>query len=153
MDMNSNNQQNCLQFTVPFGFLTDWIKAKTGQVVSMSFVDEKTVTISSVFKTKIPLVNKEIFKEMSINISDVQLIGENLQLHYDAGAMMNFLSSYLVKILPSSVIERGVVDFLDNSTVAIHLDKVEKAHQVLQRVDVRSIRFNQLSALIDFLLL
>ena len=104
MDMNSNNQQNCLQFTVPFGFLTDWIKAKTGQMVSMSFVDENTVTISSVFKTIIPLVNKEISKEMSVKISDIQLIGENLQLHYDAGAMMNFLSSYLVKILPSSVI-------------------------------------------------
>ena len=129
--MNSNNQQNCLQFTVPFSFLTDWIKAKTGQVVSMSFVDEKTVTINSVFKTKIPLVNKEFSKEISINVFDIQLIGENLQLHYDAGVMMNFLSSYLVKILPSSVIERGVFDFLDNSTVAIHLDKVEKALSVL----------------------
>lgn len=152
IEMNPDIQQNCLQFTVPFGFLTDWIKAKTGQTVLMSFVDEKSISISSVFKTTIPLLNKEISKEISIKVSDIQLIGENLQLRYDAGTMMNFLSSALVKILPSSVIERGVVEFLDNSTVIVHLDKVEKAHQVLQHVDIRSVRFNQLSALIDFLI-
>ena len=76
---------------------------------------------------------------------------EVLQLHYDAG-MMSLLSSALAKFLPTSVMERGIVEFVDNSTVVIHLNKVEKAHQVLQHVDIQAIRFNETAAVIDFTL-
>ena len=75
-----------------------------------------------------------------------------MQLRYDAGAMMNFLSTIIAKFLPATVIEHGVVDFQNDSTVVIHLDKVEKAHKVLQQIDVQSINFNEASAILDFAL-
>ena len=151
MEMNVENQQNCLQLVVPFGFFTDWVKAKTNHEVKMSFVDEKTVSLGSVFKMMLPIVNKEVSKEISIKISDIQLIGEKLQMHYDAGLMINLLSTFLKKILPSSVIENKVVDLPDNSTsFFVHLDKVEKAKQVLQHIDFQGIHFRDTAAVLDF---
>ena len=151
MEMNVENQQNCLQLVVPFGFFTDWVKAKTKHEVKMSFVDEKTVALGSVFKMMLPIVNKEVSKEISIKISDIQLIGEKLQMHYDAGLMINLLSTFLKKILPSSVIENKVVDLPDNSTsFFVHLDKVEKAKQVLQHIDFQGIHFRDTAAVLDF---
>ena len=151
MEMNVENQQNCLQLVVPFGFFTDWVKAKTKHEVKMSFVDEKTVALGSVFKMMLPIVNKEVSKEISIKISDIQLVGEKLQMHYDAGMMMNLLSSFLKKILPSSVIEHKVIDLPEDSmSLFVHLDKVEKAHQVLQHIDFQGIHFRDTAAVLDF---
>ena len=149
--MNVENQQNCLQLVVPFGFLTDWIKAKTKHEVKMSFVDENTIALGSVFKMMLPIVNKEVAKEISIKVSDIQLIGEKLQMHYDAGIMINLLSTFLKKILPSSVMENKVVDLPENSTsFFVHLDKVEKAKQVLKHIDFQGIHFKDAAAVLDF---
>ena len=151
MEMNVENQQNCLQLVVPFGFITDWVKAKTGHDVSMSFVDGKTVALGSVFKMMLPIVNKEVSKEIRIKVSDIQLVGEKLQMHYDAGLMINLLSAFLKKILPSSVIENKVVDLPENSTsFFVHLDKVEKAKQLLQHIDFQGIHFKEAAAHLDF---
>ena len=151
MEMNVENQQNCLQLVVPFGFFTDWVKAKTKHEVKMSFVDDKTVALGSVFKMMLPIVNKEVSKEISIKVSDIQLVGEKLKMHYDAGLMVNLLSTFLKKILPSSVMENKVVDLPENSTsFFVHLDKVEKAKQALQHIDFQGIHFNNTAAVIDF---
>lgn len=149
--LSTDNQQNCLQLVVPFGFFTDWVKAKTGHEVSMSFVDGKTVALGSVFKMMLPIVNKEVSKEIRIKVSDIQLVGEKLQMHYDAGLMINLLSTFLKKILPSSVIENKVVDLPEDSTsFFVHLDKVEKAKQVLQHIDFQGIHFKDTAAVLDF---
>ena len=151
MEMNVENRQNSLQLVVPFGFLTDWVKAKTKHEVKMTFVDEKSIALGSVFKMMLPIVNKEVSKEISIKISDIQLVGEKLQMHYDAGMMMNLLSSFLKKILPSSVIEHKVIDLPEDSmSLFVHLDKVEKAHQVLQHIDFQGIHFKDAAAVLDF---
>ncbi len=152
IEMNMDIRHDFLQFVVPFGALTELVKAKTGQEVSFSFVDEVTINIDTILKVTIPVINKDVSKEISITISDIELKDERLQLRYDAGTMMNFLSTIIAKFLPASVIEHGVVDFQNDSTVVIHLDKVEKAHKVLQQIDVQSISFNEVSAIIDFAL-
>ena len=141
-----------LQFVVPFGALTEWVKTKTGQEVSFSFVDEATINIGTVFKVTIPVINKEVSKEIGVKVSNIKLAGEDLLLHYDAGAMVNLLSSGIMKLLPASVIERGIVDFQDDTAVVVHLDRVEKAHQVLQQIDIQSIRFDKTAAIVDFTL-
>ena len=150
--MITDNLKNCMQITVPFVVLTEWIKAKTGQLVAFSFVNERAINLDYVFKTMIPIINRDVSKEISITVSDIELKDERLQLRYDAGAMMNFLSTIIAKFLPATVIEHGVVDFQNDSTVVIHLDKVEKAHKVLQQIDVQSINFNEASAILDFAL-
>ena len=151
LEKNAENHLNCLQLCVPFGFFTDWVKAKTGHDVKMSFVDEKTIALGSVFKMMLPVVNKEVSKEISIKVSDIQLVGEKVKMHYDAGIMMNLLSTFLKKILPSSVIEHKVIDLPEDSmSLFVHLDKVEKAKQALQHIDFQGIHFNNAAAVIDF---
>lgn len=152
IEMNMDIRHDFLQFVVSFGALTKLVKAKTGQEVSFSFVDEATINIGTILKVTIPVINRDVSKEISITVSDIELKDERLQLRYDAGAMMNFLSTIIAKFLPSTVIEHGVVDFQNDSTVVIHLDKVEKAHKVLQQIDVQSISFNEASAILDFAL-
>lgn len=63
---------------------------------------------------------------------------------------MNFLAPFVLKLLPQSVIERGVVGFLDNSTVAVHLDKVEAVQDALQYIEVQTIRFDETAAIVGF---
>ncbi len=152
IEMNMDIRHDFLQFVVSFGALTELVKAKTGQEVSFSFVDEATINIGTILKVTIPVINRDVSKEISITVSDIELKDERLQLRYDAGAMMNFLSTIIAKFLPATVIEHGVVDFQNDSTVVIHLDKVEKAHKVLQQIDVQSINFNEASAILDFAL-
>ena len=152
IEMNMDIRHDFLQFVVSFGALTELVKAKTGQEVSFSFVDEATINIGTILKVTIPVINRDVSKEISITVSDIELKDERLQLRYDAGTMMNFLSTIIAKFLPASVIEHGVVDFQNDSTVVIHLDKVEKAHKVLQQIDVQSINFNEASAILDFAL-
>ena len=141
-----------LQIVVPFGALAEWVKARTGQEVLFSFVDEATINIATVFKVTIPVINKDVFKEIGVKVSDIQMAGEELLLYYDAGAMMNLLSTGIMKILPSSLTERGIVEFKSNTVVVVHLDRVEKAHQVMQQIDIQSIRFNETAAVVYFTL-
>lgn len=63
---------------------------------------------------------------------------------------MNFLAPFVLKLLPQSVIERGVVGFLDNSTVAVHLDKVEAVHDALRYIEVLAFRFDETAVIVDF---
>ena len=139
-----------MDLRIGFGEIAEYTRQKLGQEVKLSFVDEKSANVSSVAKVTIPLINKEVAKEFSIKLSDIQMVGEDLRLHFDAGTMMNFLASFVVKLLPKSVIERGVVDFPDNSMVVVHLDKVEAVHDALRYIEVQAIRFEETAALIDF---
>ena len=139
-----------MNLRIGFGEIAEYTRQKLGQEVQLSFVDEKSAIVSSVAKVKIPLINKEVSKEFSVKLSDIQLVGEDLQLHFDAGTMMNFLASFVVKLLPESVMERGVVDVPNNSTVVVHLDKVEAAHDALRYIEVQAIRFDETAALVDF---
>ena len=74
MEMNVENRQNSLQLVVPFGFLTDWVKAKTKHEVKMTFVDEKSIALGSVFKMMLPIVNKEVSEILMLISLDTSLL-------------------------------------------------------------------------------
>ena len=139
-----------MDIKIGFTEIAEYTREKLGQEVVLSFIDEESANVSSVVKTTIPYVNKEVSKEVSVKISDIRLVGEDLQLHFDAGVMINFLTPIIVKILPDSVVERGIVDFPDNATVAVHLNKVRVGREMLRHIEVRSIGFNETAAIINF---
>ena len=139
-----------MDIKIGFTEIAEYTREKLGQEVVLSFIDEKSANVSSVVKTTIPYVNKEVSKEVSVKLSDIRLVGEDLQLHFDAGVMINFLAPIIVKILPDSVVERGIVDFPDNATVVVHLNKVKAGREMLRHIEVRSIGFNETAAIINF---
>lgn len=139
-----------MDIKIGFTEIAEYTREELGQEVVLSFIDEKSANVSSVVKTTIPYVNKEVSKEVSVKLSDIRLVGEDLQLHFDAGVMINFLAPIIVKILPDSVVERGIVDFPDNATVVVHLSKVKTGREILRHIEVRSIGFNETAAIINF---
>lgn len=140
--------------TLQIGFseFAEYCRHQLGQEVLLSYVDEKSANVCIVAKTMIPYLNKEISKEVSVKISDIQLVGEDLHMHFDAGMMMNIMASIIMKLLPESKIELGIVDFPNSTTIVVHLAKVETTHHVLKHLDVHTIYFNESGTIIDFTL-
>lgn len=141
-----------MHLSLEYEELSTLISAKLGLDVSFSRVDERCLYTRINVKVTIPFLNKKAEKAIDVKLSNFEIDGDDLSLHYDAGKILNAMSSNLTSFLPLSVIEDGIVEIDNNSQIVIHLAKIEKVHQALQYIVIESIKFAEQVAVLDFTL-
>lgn len=131
---------------VSFSEIKETIREKTGKTPEILYVDNKTVKVGYMVAVKVPFLGK-ISKMIEVNITVDGFIGEELWLSYDAGIGVNMIVNGLFRMLP---LANELVELSESSKAVIHLDKIEKVHEVLQHIEVHEIRFDADGMNVDF---
>lgn len=121
-----------MKASISFPELQSILQEKTNQPISFSFVDGKTVRVTY------PLNLGFMKKDISANITIIELIGSDLLVSLDAGfgteTMLNTLLSLLKNKIPD-----GLIESRPNSRLLIHLGGIEQVKAVFDAIRVDDI--------------
>lgn len=77
-----------------------------------------------------------VSKDISLDVTYDKIVNENLFLSYSAGIGVDLMVDGLKRLVP----QLKNTDLLDGNRLVVHLDKIEKAHEALQYVEVNKQR-------------
>lgn len=137
-----------MNLSLSYSEVSALIKAKIGYDVAFSYVDENTVKVETIITTSIPFLKQELSKTLTALISNLSLSGTCLQFNYRAG-VANCIAPFLTKLFPMQIVEAGIVSF-NAETISIRLDKIEKANDVLNFINIERIAFAEGIAILEF---
>ena len=126
-----------LQFT--YQEIAEYVQRKFGREVALSCTDGASLQIGTTIKVKLPLVNREVAKDLSIKVFDFQAFGDDITFRYDAGAGMNFIATNFFKLLSGTLIQQGMIEFQNDACAIVHLAAIDQMKNVLQVVNIKQI--------------
>lgn len=118
-----------MKASISFPEIQKLLAEKAEQAISFAFVDPKTV------KVTYPLNLGFIKKDISADLIIKELAGSDLLLQLDAGFGSDTMLTTLLSLLRGKVPE-GLIEKRPESHFLIHLDQIEQAKTVFEKVDV-----------------
>lgn len=119
-----------MELSIPYADLTAVIRKKTGKEVSFECVDEKTIRAG--YDIPVPIIGS---KRISLNIIVDRIIGSDVYLRFGSAAAL------VIRGLISHFKSQTVVGEAPDGSVIVHLDRIEKAQEVLEAVALEDIAF------------
>lgn len=119
--------------------IAEYVHRKLGREVALTSPDGYSLQIGTTIKMKLPLVNKEVAKDLSIKVSDIQVFEDDVTFRYDAGAGMNFIATNFFKLLSGSLIQQGMIELQNDSCAIVHLAAIDQMKNVLRIVNIKQI--------------
>ena len=121
-----------MKASISFPELQTLLAEKTNQNISFAFLDSKTVRVTY------PL-NLGIFKkDISANLTFIELAGSDLLVNVDAGFGTDKLLTTVLSFLKDKI-PAGLLEKRPESRLLLHLDQIEQVKAVFEKVDVRDI--------------
>lgn len=128
--------------------ISEIVKMKTGKDISMSFVDNKTISVSYEAKLNVPFVG-EISKVFDVKFAIMDIDNEDLHLSYDAGAATDMIAPIILKFIPQASYN-SFMELQKNAKAILHFEKIDKIHEILKSIVVKDILFEENEACIEF---
>lgn len=120
-----------MRLIVPFNEIEHIIDEKVKQPISFEYVDEKTLRIKyelNLFVTK---------KTISTDLEIKGMKGSDLFLGYGSGNDKMLVSTALQMV--GNKIPAGLIEENEAGNLTLHLDKIEQAKTVFEKIDVQKI--------------
>ena len=121
-----------MKASISFPELQNLLAEKAQQVLSFAFVDPKTV------KVTYPLNFGFIKKDISANLTLIEMVGSDLLVSVDAGmgteTMLNTILSLLKNKIPEGMIEKR-----PECRLLLHLNQIEQMKTVFETLKVDNI--------------
>lgn len=121
-----------MKASISFPELQNKLKEKTEQNIGFAFVDDKTV------KVTYPLNLGIIKKDISADLTILEIVGSDLLVKLDAGmgtdTLMNTVLSLLHKMIPEGLIEKR-----PDRQLMLHLGSIEQVKTVFDAIQVDDI--------------
>ena len=130
-----------MQVKFEYSEIQSLIKAKTGREIVLSAIDEQTVKAEAKVSVKVPFLG-EIEKSIGVNVSVEKIEGNDVHLKYDGGMGTDMVIGGLLSFL-SSTPAMKVVGKKQGNGIVVHLDEVEEARKVLEKVELTGIMFQE----------
>lgn len=95
---------------------------------------------------------KKIFtqeKDISVDVTYDRIVNENLWLSYSAGMGVDLMMDGLKRLVPQ-LKNTDLFELLDGNRLVVYLNKIEKAHEALQYVEVHNVEFCGQEVVVDF---
>ena len=118
-----------MKASISFPEIQKLLAEKAEQTISFAFVDPKTI------KVTYPLNLGFIKKDISADLIIKELVGSDLLMQLDAGFGSDTMLNTLLGILKGKVPE-GLIEKRQESHFLIHLDQIEQAKTVFEKVDI-----------------
>ena len=121
-----------MKASISFPELQSILLEKTQQNISFSFVDEKTISVTY------PLDLGIIKKDLSADLTIVDMDGSNLLVKVDAGRGTDTLLGTVLSLLKNKIPE-GLIEKQPDSMLLLRLGQIEQVKTVFDAIQVDDI--------------
>ena len=118
-----------MKASISFPELQSLIAEKANQNIGFSFIDSKTVRVTY------PLNLGFIKKDISANLTFIELVGSDLLVSVDAGFGTDTMLTTILGLLKGKIPE-GLVEKRPDSRLLLHLDQIEQVKTVFDSINV-----------------
>ena len=108
------------------------LQEKTEQSISFAYADPKTIRVTY------PLDLGFVKKDISANLSILQLVGSDLLVSVDAGFATDTLLNTVLSIFKKKIPE-GLIEKRPDRQLMLHLDQIEQMKSVFEAIKVDDI--------------
>ena len=123
-----------MRLQVPYSVVTDFVRERYQQEVTLRYVNESTVAVGKE-------VRMIISKNVSVNISVIQITGGDVTLGYEAGMGIDLIIKGVLTWFKDSF--DGQADVLSDNKIQVHLDKIPQLENVLKQIVLQDINFEE----------
>ena len=121
-----------MKASISFPELQSILQEKVNQSISFAFIDAKTIRVTY------PL-NLGIFKkDISANLTIIELVGSDLLVSVDAGFGTDKLLNTVLSLFKNKIPE-GLIEKRPESRLMLHLDQIEQLKKVFETIQVNDI--------------
>ena len=122
-----------MKASISFPELQSLIAEKANQNIGFSFLDSKTVRVTY------PLNLGFIKKDISANLTFIELVGSDLLVSVDAGFGTDKLLITVLSLLKDKI-PAGLIEKRPESRLMLHLDQIEQVKTVFDAINVSDLR-------------
>ncbi|MBR3491661.1 MAG: hypothetical protein IKH44_05130 [Bacteroidales bacterium] len=121
-----------MKASISFPELQNILQEKTEQNIGFAFVDDKTV------KVTYPINLGFMKKDISANLSILEMVGSDLLVKLDAGMGTDTLMSTVLSLLHNKLPE-GLIEKRPDRQLLLHLGQIEQVKTVFDAIQVDDI--------------
>lgn len=122
-----------MKASISFPELQSILQEKTNQQISFSSVDPKTIRVTY------PLNLGFVKKDISANLTIIELTGSDLLISVDAGFGTDTMLNTVLGLLKNKIPE-GLIEKRPDKRLMLHLGQIEQAKTVFEAIQVDDIR-------------
>ena len=116
-----------MKASISFPELQTILQEKTDQNISFAYADPKTIRVTY------PLDLGFVKKDISANLSILQLVGSDLLVSVDAGFATDTLLNTVLSIFKKKIPE-GLIEKRPDRQLMLHLDQIEQMKSVFEAI-------------------
>lgn len=124
-------------------------KEKSGKDITLTTLNAKTVKVGYVIKVKVPFMDKYISTTFDIDVTYEKLIGEDVYLSLNGGKGLDMVIEGVKNLVPQ-LKDIEIIEFAGGNNVIVHLGKIEKAHEALEKIAVNDVHFTDEGVNVEF---
>lgn len=133
---------------IPFLEIVSLVKEKTGRDITLMVVDARTIRLCYEIKVNIPLLGQKS-KNVNMDITVEKVEGNDIFIQYSTNIIGGDM--IIAQILSSSFLHKYKALYTQvDSTIVLHLNEVPQIKEVLEKIDIHSISFDEKSVLVNF---
>jgi len=121
-----------MKASITFPEIQSILQEKTNQQISFSTVDSKTVRVTY------PLNLGFVKKDISANLTIIELIGSDLLVSIDAGFGTDTMLNTVLGLLKNKIPE-GLIEKRPDKRLMLHLGQIEQVKTVFEAIQVNDI--------------
>ena len=121
-----------MKASITFPELQSILQEKTNQQISFSSVDSKTIRVTY------PLNLGFVKKDISANLTIIELIGSDLLVSIDAGFGTDTMLNTVLGLLKNKIPE-GLIEKRPDKRLMLHLGQIEQMSTVFEAIQVNDI--------------
>ena len=116
--------------------LSEYFQQKMIRQIKLAYVDESTIQVSAVVKIKLKVAEATIPVKEKVS---VKMVADSDITLTHAGMAFDLKWEQVLELCEDVV--KDMLEVQDNHTVLVHVDKIDKLNTILEKVEIRSIRF------------
>lgn len=121
-----------MKASITFQEIQNLVTEKTNQPISFAFVDGKTIRVTY------PLNLGFMKKDISANLTIIELIGSDLLVSIDAGFGTDTMLNTVLGLLKNKIPE-GLIEKRPDKRLMLHLGQIEQVKTVFEAIQVNDI--------------
>ena len=121
-----------MKASISFPELQSILQEKTEQNISFAFVDDKTIKVT--YPLNLGLIKKDISADLTI----LEMVGSDLLVRLDAGFGTDTVLNTVLGILKNKIPE-GLIEKRPDRQLMLHLDQIEQVKTVFDAIKVDDI--------------
>lgn len=123
-----------MRLQIPYSVVEDFVRKRYNQDLTLSYVSGDTIAVGKEVKMIVT-------KNVTVNISVVQVTGDDIMLRYQAGMGVDLIIKGALTWFKDAV--SGMADVLDDNRLEIRLGRIPQLENLLRQIILQGINFEE----------